>query len=249
MKAAATLRLASAPDWLKLDPGLTAADVAPAFRRFGRVHVPGALTNPAARRLYASLVEETPWMRIFNHGAQIYRLTVDEWDRLSQTARDQLLDGLYAEARGGFQFLYDSYNITDAVERGARLGLAVEAVHDFVNGSAFLDFVAEIADEPRARRADAQATLYRPGHFLTQHTDEQGGSDRLLAYVLNLSPDWRPDWGGLLAFMDPDQHVAEAYTPRFNALNLFRVPQSHCVTAVAPYAGGPRLSITGWIKA
>ena len=66
--------------------------------------------------------------------------------------------------------------------------------------------------------------------------------------MLNLTPDWRTDWGGLLAFIDEDGHVAEAYRPSYNALNIFRVPQRHAVSFVAPFAGAPRLSITGWIR-
>ena len=95
---------------------------------------------------------------------------------------------------------------------------------------------------------DAQATRYRPGDFLTAHDDDVAGKHRLYAYVLNFTPAWRPDWGGLLAFHDADGHVSEAYTPTFNALNIFRVPQQHAVTQVASFAGAQRLSITGWIR-
>ena len=42
---------------------------------------------------------------------------------------------------------------------------------------------------------------------------------------------------------------AEGYTPRFNALNLFRIPAFHSVTQVANFAIGARYSVTGWIRA
>lgn len=38
----------------------------------------------------------------------------------------------------------------------------------------------------------------------------------------------------------PDLH------PGFDVLNVFAVPQRHAVTMVAPFAGAPRYSITGW---
>ncbi|MBB1180632.1 2OG-Fe(II) oxygenase, partial [Pseudomonas sp. FW305-3-2-15-E-TSA4] len=75
------------------------------------------------------------------------------------------------------------------------------------------------------------------------------GKHRLLAYVLNLTPRWRVDWGGLLLFLDPDGHVAEGYAPKFNALNIFRTPFPHAVTQVSTFAGAPRYAITGWIRA
>ena len=42
-------------------------------------------------------------------------------------------------------------------------------------------------------------------------------------------------------------HVAEAYTPTFNALALFRVPTRHAVSMVTPLALNPRYAISGWV--
>ena len=105
-----------------------------------------------------------------------------------------------------------------------------------------------VTGEDRARYCDAQATRYRKSHFLTTHDDAVEGKDRLFAYVLNFTRDWRPDWGGELLFFDEAGHVAAGFTPTFNALNIFRVPQPHAVSFVAPFAQAPRLSITGWIR-
>ncbi|HAV49166.1 MAG TPA: proline hydroxylase, partial [Brevundimonas sp.] len=43
-----------------------------------------------------------------------------------------------------------------------------------------------------------------------------------------------------------DGAVTETFTPSFGTLNLFKVPQDHAVSMVAPFAGAPRYSITGW---
>ena len=37
--------------------------------------------------------------------------------------------------------------------------------------------------------------------------------------------------------------------PRFNALNVFAVPQPHSVSIVSPFAVGARYSVTGWLLA
>lgn len=42
--------------------------------------------------------------------------------------------------------------------------------------------------------------------------------------------------------------MAEAFTPRFNTLNLLKVPSPHSVTQVALSAGADRLSVTGWLR-
>jgi Rps23 Pro-64 3,4-dihydroxylase Tpa1-like proline 4-hydroxylase len=40
--------------------------------------------------------------------------------------------------------------------------------------------------------------------------------------------------------------MIKGFIPRFNALNLFTVPQRHNVSAVPPVAPVDRFSITGW---
>ena len=122
------------------------------------------------------------------------------------------------------------------------------AVLSFLNSPAFLTFVRRLTGDERPVFCDAMATRYLPGHFLTAHDDEAPGENRLYAYVLNLTGRWRADWGGMLLFLDDQDHVAEGYVPAFNALNIFRVPQRHAVSFVTPYAGAARLSITGWIR-
>jgi Rps23 Pro-64 3,4-dihydroxylase Tpa1-like proline 4-hydroxylase len=125
---------------------------------------------------------------------------------------------------------------------------AVSAVLDFLNGTEFLALVRGVTGDDRIDFADAQATRYRPGHVLTGHDDAAEGKNRLYAYVLNLTREWRPDWGGALVFPGPDGHIEEGYAPAFNALNLFAVPMRHAVTQVASFAPRDRLSITGWLR-
>jgi Rps23 Pro-64 3,4-dihydroxylase Tpa1-like proline 4-hydroxylase len=96
--------------------------------------------------------------------------------------------------------------------------------------------------------ADAQATRYGPGDFLTAHDDAVEGKHRRAAYVFGLSRDWRAEWGGLLLFHEPEGEV-RGYVPQYNALNLFAVPQPHSVSLVAPFAPRERLSVTGWLRA
>ena len=93
-----------------------------------------------------------------------------------------------------------------------------------------------------------EATLYRPGHFLSWH-DDSGHPEqhRRVAYVLYLTRGWRADWGGQLQFIDAQGDVEEVWMPRFNSLALFLVPMPHLVTYVAPFATQPRFAITGWL--
>ena len=43
-------------------------------------------------------------------------------------------------------------------------------------------------------------------------------------------------------------NVRRGLMPSFNTLNILAVPQRHNVSLVAPFAGGIRLSISGWLR-
>jgi SM-20-related protein len=237
---------------LAFAPHIDAVKFAPIFRRHGRLHIPDLFAPADAQAIHAALRDAVPWQQIFNAGERIYDIPPDVAAGLDDSQRADLEKAIFDGAREGFQFRFDSWRLSDALEAGQRRGGAVapvEAVWDFLNGEAFLDFARRLTGEPRIAFCDAQATRYRGGDLLTAHDDISEGKNRLFAYVMNFTPRWRPDWGGLLAFIDADGHISEAYTPAFNALNIFSVPQMHTVTQVTPFAGAERLSITGWIRA
>lgn len=235
--------------WLSLDPVLDPATLAPVFAERERLHIPGIFNAGGAERLYKGLATEVPWRRntVGESGNRSFH--VDAYDKQPQAWKDEVRKAIEARATDGFQYLFDTYPVSDELEEGRRLGLACEAVYDLFNSEPFLDFLRRLTGEPRIAYADAQATRYLPGHFLTEHDDDVDGKHRLLAYVLNLTPRWLVDCGGLLLFLDPDGHVAEGYAPKFNALNIFRTPFPHAVTQVSTFAGAPRYAITGWIRA
>jgi Rps23 Pro-64 3,4-dihydroxylase Tpa1-like proline 4-hydroxylase len=233
---------------LMVRSGHDMAGLAETFARTGRVHVPEFLAGDAAERVHRALAEQCPWTRSTHLDGRTQEFDLKRIAAMGPAESDAFYSRLYAGARTGFQYNFDQFRISDTMRAGHRQGWLLEWVYDFVNSPAFLGFVAEVIGDDRGVYADAFATRYAPGHFLTAHDDERPGQGRLCAYVLNFTPGWRPDWGGLLQFIEADGHVSEAFTPAFNALNLLRVPQRHSVSMVTPFAGGARYSITGWVR-
>jgi len=228
-----------------LDP----ARIGPVFRRAGRLHVPDFLEAPQAAGLHEALTSSTPWWVHLPLGKAPVNLTPPGWQARPDPTRAGIETQMRGQARAGFHYAFDNWAVSDEIEAGRRTGHPAEAFYDFLNSPAFLDWIRATTGDDRAAYCDAQCTRYRPGDYLNRHTDEAEGKNRLFAYVMNLTPGWSVDWGGLLQFIDPDGHVAEAYTPAFNALNIFKVPQPHSVSMVTPFAGGHRLAITGWVRA
>lgn len=245
---ASTLSAGSNSAPIGIDPGLKPADIAPAFRQFGRVHIPGFLAPASAQTLHHALATETGWRCSTMAGGQALDIPMEQLNAFTPDEAIAFLNMAHAEARDGFNYMFENVRVSDLAERGGDLSPTLRAAYDFLNGPAFLNFIRAVIGDPTPNYVDAQATRYDRGHYLTHHTDAAEGKGRVCAYVLNLTPRWRTDWGGLLNFIDADGHVAEAYSPTWNALNLFRVPQGHAVSCVAPFAGAARLSITGWVR-
>lgn len=234
-------------DTIEIDPTLDPRTMTGAFKSHGRLHIPGFLTEASARRLHDVLAADAQWVCSTMGGGTVVDAPVEMLEALTPDAYAKFVSLAHAEAAEGFHYMFDTIRLIGPETTRAPALDAYAPLLDFLRGPAFLDFVRKLTADTRPAYIDGQATRYLPGHYLTQHDDRNPKYGRLYAYVLNLTPRWRVDWGGLLNFIDEDGHVAEAYAPAFNALNIFRVPQPHSVGFVAPFARGARLSITGWV--
>jgi len=216
------------------------------LQRTGRAQVVDVLTAPSADALF-ELARAADYNVVTRRGTGHVDLPSAWLASLEPDQKRGLGEAIQKSAATDFQYLYDNYPVFDLVQDG-RADARWRDLAAFLNGEDFLDLMRDLTGEQRIAMADMQVTRYRPGHFLTEHDDYAEGKNRYYAYVLNLTPGWRVDWGGLLAFHGEDGNVSEAFTPRFNTLNLLRVPTPHSVTQVALSAGGDRISITGWLR-
>jgi SM-20-related protein len=247
MNSGAPAAVSDAPFALAQD--LDTAALAEAFAERGRLHIPGIFEPSAAARLHAALAAETDWACATLVGGRGVDTPLKEIDAWSQDRRNLFVLTADREAARGFHFMFDTVRLTSLMKAGRRVAPVYRELCAYLSGPEFLGFIHALTGDDRARHADAQATRFRPGHYLNVHDDNHPDLGRLYAYVLNLTPGWRADFGGLLTFLDPAGHVSEAFTPTFNALNIFRVPHQHAVTPIALFAPARgRLSITGWLR-
>lgn len=230
----------------RLNPLLDRTAMAATFRERRRLHVPDFLVSEDAERLFAHLRGSADWRLLVNQQDRLFELDRETQAALTPERKQALEQAVHAAARYGFQYLYESIRVPDDDEARAERGDALNDFARFLSSGEVLDFFRDVGVD--ADFADAQATAYGLGHFLSAHDDAVEGKNRKAAYVFNLTPKWRPDWGGLLMFHRGDGHIAEALAPSFNALNLFAVPQPHSVSIVAPFAAARRYSVTGWLR-
>ena len=221
------------------------------YRRHGFVRLEPAVAPADAEALFAWLTGEAEWWRVLNQGEdKVFELGPEAQAALeADPARAEALEAAIRKgARDGFQFIYDTVRTADSQSERQARGWPVDQLVEALNSERWLALFRHITGADDAVMVDGQATRYLPGHFLTAHSDEVEGKGRRAAYVLGLTPSWRVEWGGLLMFHGADGDVARALMPRFNTITLFSVPNLHSVSSVAAAAGGPRFSVTGWLR-
>jgi SM-20-related protein len=233
---------------MRLNPELDVAALAARYAERGRLQVRGFMAADDADRAEQMLLD-TPWSVAFNEGKTVHRLSPDQVAGLSPQQVAQMMAGIGDRARHQFQFLYEYDPTSVRYFAPAHPPMPIFALYEFLNSPATLGFFRALTGLPEIRWADAQATLYRHGHFLKCHDDINAQEKRVAAYVLSLTRDWQKDWGGYLQFFDAEGDVVQAIRPAFNAVSVFTVPVDHAVEMVAPFADGLRLSLTGWLRA
>jgi SM-20-related protein len=215
--------------------------------RDGHVQITDILTPQTASVLTEMLKSGTPWARSISVGGKGSELPAEQFDQFPPEQQRQLMEMVWSEARSGFQYMFDRFRFFEHVQNGASVPPIYAALNQWLNAPSTIEQFRRLTGDDEITMVDGQATRYLPGHFLTLHDDRHGVMGRRFAYVLNLTENWRADWGGLLLFHQ-DNCVSGGLMPLFNTLNVFRVPQMHSVSVVAPYAGEPRLAITGWMR-
>lgn len=229
-----------------INPTLDLVALKARFARDRRVLIRDFFVADVADAL-ARAVEAVDWSLSYRDRNGDRRLTGEQLRGLDASQRAHLGEGILEVARHEFQFSFFTESLADAMHRGEATLLA--RFIRWMADEAFLSVMRDLTGVNEVNRVYAQATMYAPGSFLLAHDDHVDVEDRRIAYVINLTRRWRPDWGGLLNFSDREGSVTDSFFPHFNSLSLFAVPQTHFVSYVPPFAQGERNAITGWLIA
>ncbi|WP_429910709.1 2OG-Fe(II) oxygenase [Glycocaulis sp.] len=232
----------------RLAPRDDIAQLAEKFAKDGRVLVPDLLPAETANALYQRLHSWTGWHLVSCIGGQHRAFEASAMEALDKAKFAQFVETAGLQARQGFQYLFRNYPLYDLGMQDRLDDPVLRQALGIVRSPDFLELARAITGRRAISYTDSQATAFGPGHYLTTHDDDVDGKNRLAAYVVNLTPGWRADFGGQLQFLNAEGHVDEAFVPGFNTLALFSVPAQHAVSVVAPFAPGYRYALTGWLR-
>lgn len=225
------------------------AELAARFAADGIVRIEPFLDHSEALALHDYLRHRSDWLQIINSGDSIVELDRETRAAMDAVQRNQIDDAVYGQARYGFQYRYETIRIPDDRAGRALQSDALTRIATRLSEGTMRDRLRVITGAGDIAFADAQATAYSPGDFLTGHDDAFDGKNRRAAYVLSLTPQWREEWGGLLLLHGSAAAPARAYSPGMNVLTLFRIPTMHSVSEVSRAAAYRRYSVTGWLRA
>lgn len=228
-----------------INPGLDIEEILRRYREDKRVRIDNFLTDSAANDVLNCLQQQVSFDRIFFYQGRFHALSDEQMEQVSASDRTDLEQALLDQAAQGVGFDYRALRMDEAHRPQAPQLL--QSLFSEMNSDDQLGRIQQLADVPVVS-ADGQFTCYSSGHFLTRHSDAVAEERRRIAYVLNLTPRWHPDWGGMLQFFRSDGVPRDAWEPRFNSLSLFDVSHIHSVTYVTPFAAGERYALTGWYR-
>jgi len=241
--------MSAAPLTLRLNPALDLDRYAETYARRGLVQIADVFEPAVAEALERMLAGAVPWRLLMTDSEdKPIHFSPAEAQAMGREKIDALARDALMRARQNRGYLYYTYPMIEGYLRGWDRGHPIHQVTEFINGPEFLGLGRRVTGVAGITKADAHATAYHPGHYLTRHLDYGEDHERRAAYVLGFSRGWQPDWGGLLLFLNEKQDVTEGYLPRFNVLTVFDIKYLHTVTQVSSFAGGVRRSITGWFR-
>lgn len=241
------------------------------FRMRGRVRIRNLLRPDCANDLYQYLRQETPWRTFLVANEELKGTLPNEPNSPSvenMEDHSEFRTAAYEGARAGFACVFDADELfPEDIEESmpgptgsvanpadARGGMyhtsLVREFQAFLASRRVTSLIGQISGlhEVEGLHVRAHAVRFQVGHFMTLHAGTWSADKtrkRRASFYFNLTPEWRPEWGGMLEFRAPEADLIEAYVPNFNTLDLFAFPQGHWISTVAPFAGGPVLGMAG----
>lgn len=231
-----------------LNPSLKVEHIATELAARRRAQIRDFLRPASAEALLAHLLQSADWRHVLNGAENVYEIPCDELEAMDEPQRAVLDRKTDERAAREFQFRFDTIRVPDDERERFAAKTPLAEFARFLSSPPVVGWFRSVTACDEIDFADAQATRYRDGAYLTRHDDAVEGKLRHFAYVLNLTRDWREEWGGLLLFPRDGAVTVDSLVPHFNLLTLFEVGQPHCVSQVASYAPCPRISVTGWLR-
>lgn len=239
----------------EINPDLDTNSLRDTFLKTKKVVISNFLSEESANILYNFFAKDMPeeWWKAsytnFDSDSQEGYGNVVFTERTPENKsliKQKLIASQKAFLTGNFSYFFDRTD-DDHVDNCN----CVECEYrNFVASDEVFQWFSYLIDSEITSTGEFFASRFLSNHFLAPHHDHEKGK---IATVLNLSKNWKPEWGGCLHFMDENyENVVRHVQPSFNKLSVFDIPSSngipHYVSHVVPGCPHGRISFTGWYE-
>ncbi|QIK78180.1 proline hydroxylase [Sphingomonas piscis] len=220
------------------------------FAEQGCVQIAPFISDDAAEELRDHVIARDDWrVRVLAGSSKPIEFALPAWTAMSDTQRQAIRQAAGPIDRDPFRYIFQQIVVIADDLRNLEPSTVLGRFAAFMSSDPVVELMRFLTGAPDIDAADASATRYGAGDFLTLHNDHLDEHGRRAAYVFGLTKEWRTEWGGLLQFHSKSGDILHGKVPRMNALTLFAVPQDHSVSQVSSFAPNSRYSVTGWLRA
>lgn len=215
------------------------------FKKNRKVVIKNFLDINFAKKLYNFIVKLPNKFWFYNCGIRNTRYTGRDTPNNLKKNNDNVKEAKKSFSKNEFSF----YFLRTMEKRKKEISKFEVILRNTLNSKLFLSMISYFTDIKITQLNQLFLSKYWKGCFLAPHSDIGNGR---IAYVLNLSVNWKPQYGGILHFLNKDRtKITESFVPEFNSLILFEVPEEgipHFVSHIASDCKKKRYAITGWLS-
>ena len=207
-----------------------------------RLRINNFLDASFADALYQYCILEQNWLLATGIDKNKYeKKSTTQFEKINQLQIKNV-----SQAFGKDQFSYTFYRSMN----NDKMFYFEFVLRKFLNSEKFMNILNEITGLGLTRLNTLFMSKYKAGNFLSTHSDKGNGR---LAFVINLTKNWKPHYGGNLHFLNDERtDIIDTFVPGFNNLTIFYVPEvngiPHYVGHVAPNVKYSRYAISGWFE-
>lgn len=214
------------------------------FQKTGKIVIENFLDPQFAEQAYKVITKLPPntWFNCLGFGNTKVEKRIIQSNKKKQEMGISLAKKAYNRDNFSYNFHRNMgfrKNETTMVERVFR---------GIFSSSYFFNLINRITGLGITNNNQLFLSKYRIGHYLAPHSDINNGK---IAYVLGMTKNWKPQYGGILHFLDEKrENILESFVPKFNTLVMFEIPQNgipHFVSHVN-ISGKNRYTVTGWFN-
>lgn len=235
-----------------INDSLDASDLARSFAANQFLTIDNYLNNDYAQELYDFFSKEMPehwWSTSYRgpEGGEGYKKTkmIQKIPKNEEFIDFELRKCYHALENNIFSYMFDR-----STGHKGTCPCKECSFRKFLAGIPNLDFLSAVTNLNLTKTNELFASRYTAGQFLGPHHDKNKGK---IGFILNLTHNWRPEYGGLLHILEKDyMTIKKVILPTFNRVTIFSIPERagipHFVSSICPNISKKRISYTGWFN-